>query len=112
MAADMIEFTDRPRVVCGVFAVPKDSSSDRFIIDARPANCVFSEPNPVVLPTPDLLSKLAVDSSKPLFVAKVDLDTFYHRLRLPVWMRPFFALPPVRAGDFGVGSVFGDISVL
>ncbi len=32
-------------------------------------------------------------------MAKVDLDNFYHRLRLPVWMRPFFALPAVRAGD-------------
>ena len=39
VAADMVEFTDRPEVVCGVFAVPKDSTSDRFIIDARPTNC-------------------------------------------------------------------------
>ena len=108
VAADMVEFTAQPEVVCGVFAVPKDASSDRFIIDARPTNCVFAEPQPVVLPTPDLLSKLAVDPSRPLYVAKVDLDNFYHRLRLPVWMRPYFALPPVRAGDFGLGVRFGD----
>ena len=108
VAADMVEFTAQPDVVCGVFAVPKDASSDRFIIDARPTNRVFAEPQPVVLPTPDLLSKLAADPSRPLYVAKVDLDNFYHRLRLPIWMRPYFALPPVRAGDFGLGARFGD----
>ena len=105
--ADMVEFTVDPKVVCGVFAVTKDASSDRFIIDARPANCVFTEPEPVQLPTPDLLARLVADPSRPLYVAKVDLDNFYHRLRLPAWMSPYFALPPVRAGDVGLGDRFG-----
>ena len=101
-ALGMIEFTQQPKVVCGVFAVPKSDSSDRLIIDARPANVVFAEPEPVRLPTPDLLARLCTDGSRKFFVAKVDLDNYYHRLRLPVWMRPYFALPAVRAGDVSV----------
>ncbi len=105
----MVDFTTSPAVVCGVFAVPKDKDSDRLIIDARPANTVFAKPDPVKLPTPDLLARLSTDGSRPFFVAKVDLDNFYHRLRLPVWMRSYFGLPPVRAGDVcdAVASRFG-----
>ena len=106
--ADMVDFTVQPAVVNGVFAVKKDAATDRFIIDARPANCVFTKPEPVQLPTPDLLARLVADPSRPLYVAKVDLDNFYHRLRLPAWMYPYFALPPVRAGDVGVGYRFGE----
>jgi hypothetical protein len=101
-ALGMVEFTDQPKVVCGVFAVPKSDSTDRLIIDARPANVVFADPEPVRLPTPDLLARLCTDGTRPFFVAKVDLDNYYHRLRLPVWMRPYFALPAVRAGDVSV----------
>lgn len=107
MAAGMVEFTTQPKVVCGVFAVPKDDATDRLIIDARPANAVFAEPAAVKLPTPDLLAKLSCDPKRHLFVAKVDLDNFYHRLKLPVSLRPYFALPPVRACDVGLGSEFG-----
>jgi hypothetical protein len=97
----MADFTVSPKVVCGVFTVPKDKDTDRLIIDARPTNAIFAEPEPVKLPTPDLLSRLEMCKSAPTFTAKVDLDNFYHRLRLPDWMRPYFALPPVRAGDIG-----------
>lgn len=105
----MVDFTTQPAVVCGVFAVPKSDSTDRLIIDARPTNTQFAVPDPVRLPTPDLLARLCTDGSRPLFVAKVDLDNFYHRLRLPLWLRPYFALPPVRAGDVGasVSARFG-----
>jgi hypothetical protein len=106
-AAGMVDFTTSPRVVCGVFAVPKDENHDRLIIDARPTNTWFVEPDRVTLPTPDRLANLSADPSMPLFVAKVDLDNFYHRLRLPPWMRPYFALPAVLASDVSVGDRFG-----
>lgn len=96
---NMVDFTRTPKVVNGVFGVPKDGDSIRLIVDARPANRVFIPSPKVELPTPDLLTELAVDPSRPLYVAKVDLDNFYHRLVLPAWLRPYFALPPVRAGD-------------
>ena len=110
----MVDFTQTPKSVCGVFAVPKDKDSDRLIIDARPTNALFVDPEPVRLPTPDLLTRLEMSESVPTFTAKVDLDNFYHRLRLPEWMRQYFALPPVRAGDVGgeVEARFGSDALI
>jgi hypothetical protein len=101
-ARGMVTFTQSPRVVNGVFGVPKDGDRIRLIIDARPANTWFREPPKIELPTPDVLARLQACSDQPLYVGKVDLDNFYHRVRLPTWMAPYFCLPPVRAGDVGL----------
>ena len=37
----MIAFTAEPLAVNGLFAVEKDSDTDRLIIDAQPANRLF-----------------------------------------------------------------------
>jgi hypothetical protein len=99
VGANMLAFTRQPLVVNGIFGVRKGPDSIRLIIDARAANAVFVEPPKVTLPTPDLLVRLQSDASQPLFVGKRDLDNFYHRLALPEWLRPYFALPPLRAAD-------------
>lgn len=111
-ALGMVSFTTKPEVVNGVFAVPKDGDAQRLIIDARPANARFVDPPKVNLPTPDLLAQLVVPAGQPVYVAKVDLDNYYHRLTLPEWLRPYFALPAVRAGDVGVGELYGDDSMV
>jgi hypothetical protein len=98
----MLCFKDSVKVVNGVFAVEKDADWLRLIIDARPANCVFTEPDSVQLPGPDLLSQLRVPANTVVYAAKVDLDNFYHRLQLPEWMREYFALPPLSAADVGL----------
>ena len=98
----MLSLTLHPRVVNGVFCVPKDGDALRLIIDARYANAHFIDPPKLELPTPDLMCHLVTDPTRPLFVAKADLDNFYHRLRLPAWMRPYFALPAVSAAELGV----------
>jgi hypothetical protein len=101
----MVSFTTSPKVVNGVFGVPKDGGQIRLIINAIPANTQFQEPPKVELPTPDLLTHLSVHSNSSLYVAKVDLDNFYHRLRLPDWLCPYFALPSVPASEFGLGPI-------
>lgn len=101
----MVEFTTQPAVVNGVFGVVKDVDSIRLIIDARPANAVFVDPPHVELSTPDVLSKMCSD--KPFYTAKMDLDNFYHRLLLPQWMRPYFALPAVTSDEVGLSDLFG-----
>lgn len=103
----MVSFTTAPRVVNGVFAVPKDENSDRLIVDARAANMVFTDPHKVELPGPDLLAQLVVADQQPVYVAKVDLDNFYHKIALPDWMWPYFALPAVIAEEVGLQSRFG-----
>jgi hypothetical protein len=54
------------------------------------------------MPSPDLLSRLEVPAGERIYVAKCDLDNFYHRLRMPGWMQPYFALRPVQAADVGL----------
>jgi len=98
----MIAVTRHPKVINGAFCVPKDGDALRLIIDARYANAHFVAPPTIELPTPDLMCHIVSDPSRPLYVAKADLDNFYHRLRLPLWMRPYFALPAVSAADLGV----------
>ena len=98
----MVAFTAEPLVVNNVFGVPKDGDRVRLIVDARPANQVMIDPPPVSLPTPDLISKL--QAIGPFVVAKVDLDNFYHRIRLPEWLQRYFALPPVAASDVGLAG--------
>jgi hypothetical protein len=105
----MVAFTEKPIVVNGVFGVPKDGgASIRFIVDARPANAMFVEPQAVSLPTPDLLASLITDPSRKLYAAKADLDNFYHRIRLPESLRPMFCLPAVSARDVGLET--GDVN--
>jgi hypothetical protein len=109
-AAGMLSFTTKPAVVNSIFTVPKgNDGAQRLIIDARPANLLFHPSPDVRLPTPDLLARLDAPADQPFYVAKTDLSDFYHALRLPEWMHPFFALPPVNAADLGLpdaGRVF------
>ena len=107
----MVTFTTTPKVINGVFATPK-TNGQRFVVDGRRVNSVFAPSPKVELPTPDLLANLQVPAGQELFVAKVDLDNFYHRIKVPVWMHPYFALPRVRAADVGQGHVFGDDTMI
>jgi hypothetical protein len=109
MTLGMVSFTHSPEVVNGVFGVVKDVDKIRLIIDARPANKVFVDPDPVELPSPSVVAQLSVPVDATLYTGKSDLDNFYHRLRLPDWMQPYFALPPVRCSDVGLPG--GDVLV-
>lgn len=102
----MLELTTSPVVVNGLFGVDKGGDAIRLIIDARRANSCFAEPPPVQLPTPEVTARLQVPLGHRLFVTKIDLDNFYHRLQLPAWMRPYFALPPLRASELTAASTF------
>jgi hypothetical protein len=108
----MVSFTTEPKVVNGCFATAKSDGSQRFVFDGRPVNAVFVPCPDVELPSPELLAKLVAPGDEPVYVAKADLDNFYHRLRLPEWMEPYFALPPVKASDVGVGATFGDATLV
>jgi hypothetical protein len=108
----MVVFTTCPQVVNGCFGTRKSDGSQRFVFDGRPANAVFVESPTIELPAPDLLSRLLAVSDEPIYVAKADLDNYYHRIRLPAWLHPYLALPPVRAGDVGQESTFGSRDIL
>ena len=99
----MVSFTRDPQVVNGVFVVPK-GDQQRFIVNAVPLNDLSLVPEKVVLPTPDVISSLELDPDQDIFMGKSDRDSFYHRLKVPEWLAPFLALPPVPASEFGLGE--------
>jgi hypothetical protein len=102
----LFKFVLDPKCENGVFATPKQDGQ-RFIVDCRPVNAKMIDSPAVALPTPDLLASIRPIPGRPLFVGKVDLDNFYHRIRLPDWLVPYFAMPSVRAGDVGLEDEFG-----
>src|ERR1700682_5168964 len=95
MQAGMLSLTAQPEAVNGVFTVGKDAESDRLIIDAQPANRLFVDSPHVALPDPSHLVQLQVPRRRRMFAGKSDLSNYYHHLGLPVWMQPYFALPPL-----------------
>ena len=97
--AGMISFTNKPKVVNGLFGVAKPDGDIRLILDARPANSIFVTPPSVKLPSPTAFANLHIHPSHPVYVAKMDLDNFYHQLLLPEWMCPYFCLPPISVHD-------------
>jgi hypothetical protein len=95
--ANLVTLQDhRPKVINGVFAVPKDGNQQRLIIDARPANAVLIPSPAVLLPNPGKLAELHLSPDLPLFVGKSDMDNFYHRLAMPRWLQQFFGLPALQ----------------
>jgi hypothetical protein len=107
IALGMVRLSRHALVVNGIFCVPKDSHWLRLIVDCRRANAVFADPAPLSLPTPDILAALRLPHGRRVKVAHSDVDNAFHRMKLPVWMQPYFSLPAVRAGDIGAGDEFG-----
>ena len=106
----MVTFTTtQPRGKCGAFALDKDGDKQRLIIDCRPTNAVFTTPDHTVLTMPDDVARLQYGGTAPIYVAKTDICSAYHRFLLPQWMQTFFGLPPVRASDIGVAAEYGDV---
>jgi hypothetical protein len=99
---EMLAFTTQPKVVNGIFATAKPDGMQRLIFNGTRGNRVFIDSPPVSLPTPDITARLFVPPGSRLFTAKTDIDNFYHRLVMPEWMWPYFALPPVSSAAIGL----------
>ncbi len=101
-AVGMLDYTLTPKAVNGMFAVDKGEGKQRLILDARPANALLKPSPHVELPTPDVIASLEAPPRSTLYVAKLDVQDCYHNFVIPKWLREYFALPAVRAGDLGL----------
>ena len=65
---------------CGVFAVCKDASRDRLVLDARPANAYEDPYNPWVrsLASVEQLRFVFLEDDEDVFVHSEDIRDFYH----------------------------------
>lgn len=98
----MVSLSTNPKVVNGVFAVPKDTQEDRLIIDAVFANAFFLPPAKVELPDPSHLARLCATKGSSVYVVKSDLSNYYHHLSLPEWIRPYFCLVGIPSAELGL----------
>lgn len=98
--------SDEPLEINGLFAVPKDGDKQRLILDARRGNLHFKPPEDPELPHPGLFTQLQKEATQDLWIGKLDLDNFYHRLELPKHLRPYFGLPPLFLNDKKVWPVY------
>jgi hypothetical protein len=105
----MVSFRKTPKCVNGIFAVRKEGTSLRLIIDARLANALFIRPPGVRLPDPSSLVNISIPADETLYVAKNDIKDFYHSILLPEWLVPYFGLPAVTLSDLGLpgDALFG-----
>lgn len=86
---------DQVRVVNGIQCVSKSNGKQRLIFDGRPVNCVLHEPANVDLPHFDLLHGWTVPHDHLIVAGKVDIENYYHRLGVPLWMEAFLAMPGI-----------------
>ena len=89
----MVTISQAPKVTNGVFTVRKEGTDQRLIIDCRRSNAHFCLPPKVNLPNPSHLTQLHLPQHCSLYVGKSDISNYYHQLRLPPWLVPFFGIP-------------------
>ena len=104
--------TKRPLVVNGLFAVPKPDGTQRLIVDARPANALFVDPEPVQLTTGEAWANLSAQPGVALSAGKLDVDNFYHRLEMPEQYWQYFGLPAVSPAALGLAEQFTGVEQL
>eukprot|EP00971_Amphidinium_carterae_P046844 922921-Amphidinium_carterae.4 len=105
--ANMVQFAESAVESVGFFFVKKKEGKQRLIIDARRANCWFSESRSVSLATGSSLSQLRIPEGKNMYIGHYDIkDAFYH-FQLPPSLRTYFGCPPIKAKYLGINSVNG-----
>lgn len=80
-------------------AIRKKNGEQRRIIDSLPANAVFEDTDPVRVATGQSFAALEVDEGQPVCIGGVDIQVAFYTLQLPVELRRFFGLLPLRAED-------------
>ena len=90
-----------------LFCVKKKQNKLRLIVDCRRSNAWFREPENVKLTSGDSLGRLELGENDELFVCSADLQNAFYTMSMPVPLRRYFCLRPVRAGQLGVSEVNG-----
>jgi hypothetical protein len=106
-ALAMLSLTLTPKAVNSIFAVVKDTDSDRLIIDAQEGNTYFVDSPMVKLPNPSHLAALQLPPGYRLVVGKSDLSNYYHHIRIPEWVSAYLCLPPVSYAELGLEAPVG-----
>lgn len=86
-----------PKEVNGLFVVEKDDGMLRLIVDGRRGNLHLKQPDKVVLPNPGHLAELRVDDGEVIYVAKLDVQSYFNQLNVEGTVLEYvYGLPPLR----------------
>eukprot|EP00899_Mesostigma_viride_P018103 jgi/Mesvir1/26294/Mv02486-RA.1 len=97
-------FEEEPPMVNGTFGVGKPDGRIRLIVDNRRGNMPLPDPMPAFLPHLGVICDLPTRAGEDVFGGVSDLDSYYNRLRLPVWMRRYCAWMPVWSDLVGLSG--------
>eukprot|EP00971_Amphidinium_carterae_P351274 6492020-Amphidinium_carterae.1 len=108
----LVSFTQHPVCFVGTFAVwKKGGEKQRIIVDARSTNRLFSPPPAVELCTSEAFSRVEIPEEfgeEAIEICVSDIKDCFHRFLLPSWLRGYFCLPGVVAGDVGALEADGE----
>ena len=94
--AGLICFRPRASATVGIFFVWKKNKMQRMILDTRLLNTCFREPDHTALPTPACYAGMEIPEVGHLWLAQMDVDNAFYRIRLPAGAESYFRLPQVR----------------
>ena len=108
----MITFTTKPRATITPFFVAKKNGKLRLVLDCRGVNQMFRPPPALAMSAGFSWSRLSVERSQTLYTAQSDIKDYFYSLRLPSFLQPFFALPPIPCHlmqQWGVSAELGGL---
>eukprot|EP00959_Pyramimonas_sp_CCMP1952_P237899 4971296-Pyramimonas_sp.AAC.1 len=91
----MLEVGDYEEPAVGVFFVLKKDRSLRLILDTRCVDSLFVKPKHAHLPLPAAWAAVRTRADAPLYLAQMDVNSAFFRVRAPPGLSKFFRLPPV-----------------
>ena len=69
-----------------------------MVLDTRGVNTMFIDPPKTELPTSAAIAALESPAGHRVHLAQADIENAFYGMMVPSALRPFFSLPPVRAG--------------
>ncbi|CAK0795666.1 unnamed protein product, partial [Prorocentrum cordatum] len=80
-------------------------ASTRRIRDGRHASSRFNAADPVELATGAAFAQISVGDDQSIALGGVDISDAFYSLGAPPWLRHYFGLSRLRAGDVGLGRL-------
>ena len=110
----MLDFAAGAASVITPFFAAKKNGKLRLVLDCRASNQMFAHPPDIALAAGYTFSQLEVPSGETMYIAQSDVKDYFYSIGLPLGLRRFFCLPPVRGSqvDFvipGFEGFDGDI---
>lgn len=101
-AGGMLAFQEyAPKVINGIFGLPKGDGRIRIIIDMRRGNLYFNPPPKMDMLNPAWIVEIVIEGGE-LAVGKTDIAQYFNKIEVPHWLRQYCGLPPAWSDEVGL----------